>query len=90
MKLPSARALALALTPIKTMSKLDDVVIDVRVQVDETGEWRLHTTPETADDDHSGFWGYERIDQDSDVTVVAASMIDEVKDQLYIHNVKTK
>ncbi len=85
MKLPSVRSLALALTPIRTIAKTDNTCIDVRLQVDDDGEWRIHIGEGSYDEDHEGWWGYELLDCDSDVVIAAQNMIDEICDHLYIH-----
>lgn len=85
MKLPSVRSIAIALAPIKTMATLDNKFMEVRIQLDEDGDWRLHTKPQESEDDHEGFWGHDIVDSKSDLQVVASNMLQEVMDHLYVH-----
>lgn len=101
MKLPTVTELVLALEPVKNEAKRIRAAaakvnyegynpsqwhIPVHVQVHEGGGWVLHKGRErTCDDDHTGFWGSEYVGPNCDLRAVAASMLEELNDQAYIH-----
>lgn len=59
--------------------------IDVRLQVCEDGEWNIYTGDTQHDDDHGGYWGFDTIGPRSDIKEIAEGLIEEAKDQYYVH-----
>ena len=85
---PTPDEVAEALTLIRDTLPNDptqDGWIEVRLQVMEGGDWSLHTGDPQADNDHGGFWGADHINYRADCRAAAHIMLEEARDQYYIH-----
>lgn len=94
-ELPSVRAVALALEPIRASvpprpieSKEDIPSTGVWLLVMEDGEWTLYTQLDLPDDvqtDQNWFCGFTWIENNSKCRDEAASLLSAVRDDAYIH-----
>lgn len=63
----------------------DEAWIDVRLQIDTDGAWRLHTGDAQYDTDHRGYWGSAEIGPTTDIPDLAADLIDQAADHYCQH-----
>jgi hypothetical protein len=61
----------------------DESSIDVRLQVTEGSTWAIHTGDASYDTDHRGYWGASSADSETDLTELAAALLDQAKEQWF-------
>jgi len=90
MHFPTVEEVAAALesfrddTPKPPYVKNQDTYLDVRLQVNDNGEWDVYCGEWEGEDDEGGYWGHETINHKSDMMTVAESLLDEARDEFYV------
>lgn len=81
MRFPSIKDVAADLRDVKRAILGDDIPdTDVRLQVESSGAWTIHTGDPCYDTDHRGFWGAGSIDRRTNCRDLACDLIDQAKD----------
>lgn len=92
-KWPTVLEVVRALTPIRSalvesvrLNQLEGEARwwEVRLEVCEGGQWKIHTGDPEADFDSGGFWGTDHVGTRCSLAEVAQSLLEEAMDHYYV------
>ena len=89
-KMPSAAAVARELRGLQKYMLTNDgpdasCLMEVRLQVHESGSWELHSGDPGYDTDHHGYWGASEIDTDCEpaqLRNIAEDLVEQAADHV--------